>query len=294
MSANKTNRGLGRGFDYLMPQGVDSVLYKQGENRIQKLFIKDIRPNPNQPRKEFKAELLEELASSIKLHGVLQPILVSDSSDSGYIIIAGERRWRASQIAGLDTIPALVRTMEDLEQLEVSIVENIQRVDLSPLEQAMSIHRLHEIFGLSYEAIARKLNKAESTVNNTARLIKLPDTAKQALSEGSISEGHARAILSLDKYPEFQETLLGSIIKNGWSVRQAEQFAVGIKKDSSAKKAGRNAQSTNPSTERLSKVFGRKVTVRNMAKGGRLVIEFTSDDDFDSLVDLLRGVNSKN
>lgn len=288
MSENK-GRGLGRGFDALMPTGVDSSLLNRGKDRVQNLFIKDIYPNKDQPRREFNETLLQELSESIKRYGVLQPLIVTPEKGQ-YKIIAGERRWRASKIAGLLKVPVIVRTSAELEQLEISIVENIQRVDLSPLEQALSIVRLHEIFSVSYEDIAKRLNKAESTISNIARLLQLPDDAQKALRDNRITEGHARAILALKKFPEQQAKLLDLIESKQWSVRQAEQFVVATKANNVDSKAQQKTSSTTPQTERLSKILNRQVSVSNMAKGGRLIIRFKSDEDLDKLVDMMSSI----
>lgn len=287
MSA-KSQRGLGKGFEALMPQNLEDMLTDRSNDRVQNVFISKITPNPDQPRREFDEQALEELAESIKQYGVLQPLLVMPKG-SIYQIIAGERRWRASKKAGLDKVPVVIRTTKELEQLEIAMVENIQRVDLSPLEQAATIGRLHELFHVSYEDIAKRLNKAESTVNNIVRLLQLPPAAQDALRSGKISEGHARSILALKKLPERQEELLLLIQKHGWSVRQAEQYVVAAKADDGAgsPKAEKRAASSTPQTERLTKILNRPVSVSHMAKGGRLIIRFKTDDDLDQLVSLL-------
>ena len=291
MSA-KQQKGLGRGFDALMPQGLDAALLHKDKERVQNLFISDISPNPDQPRRIFEQGALDELAESIKQYGVIQPLLVTPAEDGKYQIIAGERRWRASKLAGLDKVPVVVRTTKELEKLELALVENIQRVDLAPLEQAASINRLHELFNQSYEAIAKRLNKAESTVNNIVRLLQLPPAAQDALRNEKITEGHARSILALKDHPKEQEQLLLLIQQNGWSVRQAEQFVVATKAGAgSSEKAKVRTASTNPETEQLSKLLKRQVSVSHMAKGGRLVIRFASDDDLKKLIDLLSSVN---
>lgn len=288
--AEKKHKGLGRGFDALMPSGLDQVLSNRGDERVQELFINDIVPNPNQPRRIFDNVSLNELAESIKQFGVLQPLLVMPK-DGKYEIIAGERRWRASKLAGLKKVPVVIRTAKELEQLEMAMVENIQRVDLSPLEQAETIHRLHDLFQVSYETIAKRLNKAESTVNNTVRLLQLPPSAQNALRDGKITEGHARSILALKSYPKKQEELLILIIKNAWSVRQAEQFVVAAKSDDkSTERAKKRASSTTPETERLSKLLNRQVSVTHMARGGRLVIRFDTDQDLGDLIELISTV----
>src|SRR6266568_3503925 len=188
--------GLGRGFDALIPQDFDKSLLADDQGRIKKLDVTDIEANPDQPRQHFDKEALEQLAASIKTYGILQPLVVTPRGKN-YSIVAGERRWRAARLAGLTHVPVIVRTTKELEQLEIALVENVQRVDLSPLEQAVSIERLHEQFNLSYDDIAKRLGKANSTVNNTVRLLRLPEDARAALAEGRISEGHARGILAL-------------------------------------------------------------------------------------------------
>ncbi len=285
---SRNQRGLGKGFDMLMPEGLENVLIEQNKDRVQKLFIKDISPNPNQPRRDFDDASLKELAESIEQYGVLQPLLVTTIGEGKYQIIAGERRWRASKIAGIDKVPVVVRTAKQLEQLEMALVENIQRVDLSPLEQATSIQRLHDLFHVSMDEIARRLGKASSTVTNIVRLLQLPPAAQDALQQNRISEGHARSILALKDYPEQQEQLLLLIQRHGWSVRQAEQFVVAAKSGAATpEKAQKRTATSTPETQELSKVLKRQVTVSHMAQGGRLVIRFKTDDDLNDLINLL-------
>lgn len=291
MSNNK-QKGLGRGFDVLMPKGVESLLQNDTKDRVQNVFIINISPNPDQPRRTFEEQALSELAESIKQYGVLQPLLVTPLGAGKYQIVAGERRWRASKLAGLDKVPVVVRTTEELERLEMALVENVQRVDLSPLEQAVSIHRLHELFHVSYDVLAKRLGKAESTVNNIVRLLQLPPAAQDALHQAKISEGHARAILALRHAPDKQEELLLLIQKHNWSVRQAEQFVIAAKQSTSTEKAKKRTNTTTPETEQLGKLLKRPVSVSHMAKGGRLVIRFKTDDDLEELVALLGTVKS--
>lgn len=288
MSDAAKKRGLGKGFDILMPGGVDEGLLERSKDRVQNVFVSDIEPNPDQPRREFDEAALAELAESIKQYGVLQPLLVLPKGAGSYQIIAGERRWRASKLAGIKKVPVIVRTSEELEQLEIAMVENIQRVDLSPLEQAVAVQRLHELFNVGFDEIAKRLNKAPSTVHNIVRLLQLPPAAQDALRTGKISEGHARSVLALKDYPEQQEQLLLLIQKHGWSVRQAEQFVVAAKSGANdAKAAGKRTAEKTTETEQLSKILHREVTVKHMAKGGRLVIRFKTDDDLENLVKLL-------
>lgn len=281
---------LGRGFDVLMPSGLDtSLLEKEGE-RVQNLFVSSISPNPDQPRRFFDDLALEQLSESIKQYGILQPLIVSPGGEPGsYVIIAGERRYRASKLAGLEKVPAIVRTSKELEQLEIALVENIQRVDLSPLETAASIHRLHDLFSQSYDDIAKRLGKAPSTVNNIVRLLHLSPAAQDALRENKISEGHARSILALKDFPQAQTELLLLIQKHGWSVRQAEQFVVATKagaKDTVI--AEKHTKASNPETEVLSKSLHRPVSIKHLAKGGRLEIGFKTQEDLDELLALLK------
>jgi len=271
-----------------MPTDIDTSLLQTEGERVQNILLSVISPNPDQPRRFFDDVALEQLSESIKQYGVLQPLIVSPAPEHGhFIIIAGERRYRASKLAGLEKVPAIVRTSKELEQLEIALVENIQRVDLSPLETAASIHRLHELFNQSYDDIAKRLGKAPSTVNNIVRLLQLTPAAQDALRSQKISEGHARSILALKDLPETQEQLLLLIEKNGWSVRQAEQFVVATKSGVQEKKAEVQTKPSNPATEALSKRLHRPVSIKHTAKGGRLEIGFKTNEDLEELITIL-------
>jgi ParB family chromosome partitioning protein len=283
-TAKKRSTGLGRGFDVLLPQDFDKSLLADDQDRIQKLAITAVEPNPGQPRQHFDKEALEQLAVSIEQYGILQPIVVTPRGAS-YSIIAGERRWRAAQIAKLTQVPAIVRTTKELEQLELSLVENVQRVDLSPLEQAVSVERLHQQFNMTYESIAKRLGKSTPTISNTVRLLQLPEAARDALHNKDITEGHARAILALKDAPEKQIELLAAIMQHGWSVRQAERFVVSVKEGYRESHATRERMQTEtPETKRLSQRIGASVQIRRMAKGGKLEIRFTSDDELQNIL----------
>lgn len=287
------NIGLGKGFDTLLPQNFDSSILLTDEDRIQKVAITSVEPNPNQPRTHFDNEALEQLASSIKQFGILQPLVVTPQKGGVYGIIAGERRWRASKLAGLDTVPVIVRSTKELEQLEIALIENVQRVDLSPLEQAVSIERLHQQFSMNYDRIAKRLGKAPSTINNIVRLLQLPVSAREALQEKKITEGHARAILSLKDAPERQEELLWSIINQGWNVRQAERFVTSHKAGIQDKKAVKSRVDTETKeTKALSKRLAAPVHIRRTAKGGKLELKFTSDEDLERLISLLESIKN--
>lgn len=280
----KKNTGLGRGFESLIPKDFDDTVLLNEQDRIKKVFRSDIVPNPKQPRTHFDAAALEELARSIKRHGILQPLVVTPAEDKKYTIIAGERRWRAAGEAGLDQVPVIVRSAEELEQLEIALIENVQRVDLSPLEQATSVARLHQQFSMGYVEIAERLGKAVTTVNNIVRLLQLPASAQLSLQQQRITEGHARTILALKNETE-QLRLLALIQKNGWSVRQAEQYVIahkaGLKTPAAAKK---RLQSSTPETKKLSGYLKTPVTIRRTARGGKLEISFTSDQDLTRII----------
>ncbi len=286
MSTNK----LGRGFDSLIPQNFDSTILASESEKIISIKIDDLVANPEQPRLIFNDEELTGLASSIKEHGILQPLVVTPNGQQ-YYIIAGERRWRAAKKAGLKAVPGIVRTTKQLQRLELALVENVQRVNLSPLEQAASIEYLHDQFSLNYDTIAKKLGKASTTIKNTARLIRLPEEVKQALTEKKITEGHARSILAI-KDLKSQLQLLNLIISNGWSVRQAERFVTaqkeGAKTQTDAKK---KVATTSPQTVRLTKVLNTPVSLRRTAKGGKLEISFKDDEELKRLTDQIASIN---
>ncbi len=281
---------LGRGFGALMPESLDESLLQEDKHRVQKILISLIKPNPDQPRRDFDKTALLELSASIKRHGVLAPIIVVNSgAGAGYQIVAGERRWRAAKSAGLTHIPTIVRSLKELEQIELALIENIQRVDLSPLDQAMSVFKLQHQFNLELEKIAEKLGKAPSTVSNIARLLQLPNAARQALQQGKISEGHARAILSLKKLPDKQQELLSCILDNGWTVRQAEQFALAAKKGATSVSAKSMTKTETELTKNLSTKIGAPVKIKHTARGGQLVIEFKSENDLAKIAKRLQG-----
>jgi ParB family chromosome partitioning protein len=283
-----TKQSLGRGFEALIPKDLDRSLLQEESDRIQKLLIKDVFPNPDQPRKELDKRALDELTSSIKRHGVLQPIIVVRSTNpNGYRIVAGERRWRAASAAELTHVPAIIRSLKELEEIELALIENIQRVDLSPLEQAMSVFKLQHQFNLALEQIAEKLGKAPSTISNLSRLLQLPEPAMQALREGKISEGHARAILALKGKEAQQEELLRCILNNGWTVRQAEQFVTASKTGASSKVATSKTGAHNELTSKLSQKIDAPVSIKHTAKGGQLVIKFSSDENLQKIIEKL-------
>ncbi len=284
--AQTPKRGLGRGFESLLAPDFDKAkLLSSADDHIERLSVDKLRSNPFQPRKHFDDSALDELAQSIKQYGIVQPIVVKPEDDGFYELIAGERRWKAAIIAGLGEVPAIIRSSEKLEQLEVALIENVQRVDLSPLDQAVSIERLHDQFSFSYEELSRRLGKAPSTVVNIVRLLQLPKDAREALDQQLISEGHARAILALKDQPQLQKHLLAAIINNGWSVRQAERYVIGIKKGAkSNKQAQAKVQTESPLTIKLGKRLKTSVQIRRTAHGGLLEIGFQTEDDLERII----------
>lgn len=287
MSAKKSS-SLGRGFDTLLPSNFDDTFLLSPADKIEKITVTKLIPNRHQPRMEFNDEAITQLANSIKQYGILQPLVVTIVENGQYMIIAGERRWRAARQAGLSKVPAIVRTTKDLEQLEIALIENVQRVDLSPLEQAASIEHLHQKFGVNYEEIGKRLGKATSTVHNVVRLLQLPPEVQQALQNNLITEGHARAVLALKAFPDQQTALFENIQKYGWSVRQAEQFVVSHKegfRDTKAAKERMKMETTE--TKSLSKQLKAPVSIRRTAHGGRIEVTFKSDDQLEKIMKFL-------
>jgi ParB family chromosome partitioning protein len=280
-------RGLGRGFEALISQDFDKSLLLTADDRVEKIPVNQVRANLYQPRRHFDETALQELANSIKRHGIIQPLVVTPLKQGKYSLIAGERRWRAAQLAGLETVPAIIRDRQELEQLEIALIENVQRVDLSPLEQAVSIERLHEQFNLAYDDIAKRLGKASSTVHNIVRLLGLPEAAREALVSSKISEGHARAILALKGDEERQSYLLGAIQSQGWSVRQAERFVTSVKAGIKQTKAAHaRTETETPATRALSSKLNTPVTIRRTAHGGKLELAFQDDAELARLLRL--------
>lgn len=281
--------GLGRGFDSLIPQNFDNSLLLDEQDRVQRLAVDSLSPGSSQPRQHFDTEALEGLAASIRQHGVLQPLVVTPNGAGKYSIIAGERRWRAAKLAKLKSVPAIVRTLQEIEQLEIALIENVQRVDLAPLEQAISVERLHQQFNLTYEQIGKRLGKSTSALSNTVRLLQLPPAAQAALTDRRINEGHARALLALKDTPDLQQQLLEAIEANGWSVRQAERFVTSVKAGIKDKRAATARVSTETKeTKQLSRRLAMPVHIRRTAKGGKLEISFTTDEELARIVELLR------
>ena len=292
-----TKKGLGRSFESLIPtdlfdESFDPTSIQDSKvSKLVNLNLDDISPDPSQPRSHFDEEALNSLATSIREHGVLQPIVVIKSSPGKYTIVAGERRWRASGLAGLTNIPAIVRSLNDQTKLELSLIENIQRRDLNVIEIATAYLKLREQFNLTLEDISARVGgSSPSAIANKIRLLKLPNNVKQAVVDGQLTEGQARPLLSAS--PEIINRVLPLIIQDKWSSRQIEQFMVqvrGKKIDQKAKKSLKGK--TTPyatETKHFEKVLGSKVTIRTSSRGsGEIIIKFKDEDDFHRQLDLL-------
>ena len=282
MSARATGPALGRGLSALIPSRDDA------SNGATDIPLSEIRVNPNQPRRDVEHANLEALATSIADHGVLQPILVTETLD-GYRIVAGERRVQAARLAGLERIPAVIRQLADREQLELALVENVQREDLNPIEEANAFRQLHEEFGLTQDDIARQVGRARTTIANTLRLLELDDGVQAAVADGRLSEGHARALVGLP--PVQQLHLVSTIVESGLSVRQAEELARRLREPRPSRPA--TERRSDPDLERveddLRTALGTKVSVARGRKGGRIVIEYYTDEDLGRLYDRLTG-----
>ena len=275
--------GLGRGLEALIPAG-------ERPPQLGASFIPEERivSNPRQPRAHIDPDELAELAASIKEHGVLQPLLVTyDEQTGNYTLIAGERRLLAARQAGLDYVPAIVHEASEQQRLELALIENLQRSDLTPLEAAEAYRQLIEDFALSHEDIATRVGKSRVAVTNTLRLLKLPANVQQALVDGRISEGHARALLALPT-PEAQEAALRAILKQELSVRQTEEL---VRKLSGHRPAYTHRPLPNPEVtaieERLRAHLGTRVKLNRFQRGGTLVIHYYSDEELNALIEVL-------
>jgi ParB family chromosome partitioning protein len=279
--------GLGRGLEALIPGGENF----QMENGVMLVPVEMVLPNPRQPRNMMHPVELDELTASVREHGVLQPLIVTLGESTGqYVLIAGERRLQAARLAGLTSVPVLVRQATDQQRLELAIIENVQRSDLSALEEAEAYRQLAEDFDLSHEGIAARVGKSRVAVTNTLRLLRLPDSVKNALIEKRISEGHARALLALAT-PDAQTAALRTVLAQELNVRKTEEL---VRKLSGEKPAKKVKQVVSPDVteleDRLRSSLGTKVTLRSGRKGGTLTIHYYSNEELDALtVRLLNG-----
>ena len=294
---NEKKRGLGRGLNALINTGSDTENNKENtkENHEYKevfINISFVEPNRNQPRKEFDKESLSELANSIKQYGILQPIIVQKNGDM-YEIIAGERRWRAAKEAGLTEVPVIVRDYDKQKVMEISIIENIQREDLNPIEEAMAYQSLMEEYGLKHDELAEKVSKNRSTITNSMRLLKLSKNIQQMLIDGKISTGHAKVLLSVEDINE-QEKIAQELIDKSLSVRELEKL---VKKYTKPRKKKDDKDDKDYSLfyreyeDRLKDILGTKVQINTKDKNkGRIEIDYYSAAELERIVELLNSI----
>jgi len=276
-----SRRGLGKGLGALIPEGEES-----DRNSIVEIKITDIEANDKQPRKAFNDATLADLSESIKEHGVVQPIIVRKQGN-GYQIVAGERRWRAARLAGKKTIPAIIKECSNLEVMELALIENLQREDLNSIEEAMAYKSLIEEYNMTQEEISKKIGKSRPAIGNSLRLLQLPQEIKNMIAEGKISQGHARALLSISGEKK-QLDMAEKIIAQQLNVRQIEKLA----KDTKQKKKKEVLTDAyqieiNQLEERLRAVLGTKVTIHHRKNRGSIEIEYYSDEEFDRIFELL-------
>ena len=289
----RKKRGLGKGLDALLSEGE-----RRGTRRLmggitEEIPIDQIAPNPHQPRRHFDEDALAELAASIRVHGVLQPLILARADPTSpvpYYIVAGERRWRAAKLAGLTHVPAIVKDATRQQLVEWALVENVQRADLNPLEAATAYKSLIDGFGLTQAEVAERVGKSRSAVANTLRLLNLPPEAQAALLEGKISEGHGRALLALDD-PELQRRVLKQIISKGLSVRQTEQVVRRLLTRQESKARPEAKEPPDPDLQAVERAFqdalGTKVEVRKGRRGGQVVIHFYSDEELHAIYEAI-------
>lgn len=280
---------LGRGLGALIPQKQESASPAPSSSAgLANIPIEQISPNPYQPRKTFNETSIDELARSVKQHGIVQPLVVTRAGDR-YKLIAGERRYRAAQRAGLRTVPVVIKEMmQEGDALQIALIENIQREDLNPMEEAQAYHQLHEDFGLTQEEISQRVGKERSTVANFLRLLKLPESVKKLLASGQLSMGHARALLAVESAKKLEQ-LADRVVKRSLSVRQTEMLAAESSQKSGEKKEKEKDVFTRDAEERLTRALRTKVDIDRKRRGGVIHIRFSSEDDLIRIYDDLTG-----
>lgn len=291
MPAHKKFPALGRGLDALI--STDDELHTGGSSSINEVPVEKIKANPNQPRREFSETSLEELAESIRQIGIIQPITLRQMEDGTYQIIAGERRWRASQMAGLNSVPAYVRTADDEKTMQMALVENIQREDLNAIEIALAYQNLIEQYHLTQDKLSEKIGKNRATIANYLRLLKLPAQVQMALRNKEVDQGHARALLGLDK-PTLQVKLFNEIKEKGYSVRQVEDMVKALNNGETVKSGRHTMKAKNRLPEeynelknRLAEVFRTKVEMTCSQKGkGKIILSFANEEELEHLISL--------
>jgi ParB family chromosome partitioning protein len=276
-----SRRALGRGLDALVP-----VAEPAGLREVE---VAAIEPNPNQPRQRFDRPALEDLAASIHQHGVVQPLVVSQLGNDRYRLIVGERRWQAAKLAGLRQVPVVVKDASDRQTLELALIENLQRADLNALEEAAAYQRLIQDFGLTQQQVADQVGRSRVAVANTLRLLSLPQTLKTAVIENRTTEGHARALLALPD-PHLQLAALERVERDGLTVRQTEELVRRLLEGRPRKSTGKTkSPDTQAAEDQLRRALGSKVSLQPGKGGGKIIIEWGSDEEFQSLFELLVG-----
>jgi ParB family chromosome partitioning protein len=285
---SRKRSGLGKGLDALIPQGSGFQPIQSSSSGVIEVPITGIKPNPRQPRINFDTVELDELTASIKEHGIIQPLIVSrGTSPEEYILIAGERRWLAAKKAGFNTVPVILRETNDQDRLELALIENIQRSDLGPLERAEAYRQLTDEFGLPHEEIGKRVGKSRVTITNTLRLLGLPASIQNAITANVISEGHARALLSLPS-PQSQIAALQTIRDKGLNVRQTEELVHRLAGEKPVSKPKiEPVPEVKAIEERLRTRLGTKVTLKHGRKGGTITIHYYSSEELDSLLENL-------
>jgi ParB family chromosome partitioning protein len=278
-------RALGKGLEALLPTGIRPAA---PDRDVQQVSVEQIHPNRYQPRTDFSETELAQLADSIKQNGLLQPVLVRRKGDGQFELIAGERRWRAAKLAGLQQIPALVRNTSDEQALVLALLENLQREDLNPMEAARAYHRMVAEFGFTQDALAQRIGKDRSSVANIVRLVNLPNEIQQLVESGHLSSGHAKVLLGLPK-GEAQINLARQIVKDQLSVRQAEHLAESRAKGQKARRSAHRQKAYPDLEERLQRRLGTKVSIVKGRSGGKIVLDYFSPAELDRLVELLLG-----
>lgn len=282
-------KGLGKGLDIMIPEQIAKTDKGENVSRETLININEIEPNRNQPRKRFDEDALQELADSIKQYGVLQPLILQ-KKDRFYEIIAGERRWRAARLAGLKEVPAIVKDLSPQEAVEIALIENIQREDLNPIEEAQTYQRLIQEFDLKQDELAERVSKSRVAITNSMRLLKLDERVQQMLIDGMLSSGHARALLAIEN-KEKQYTLAYKVFDEKLSVRETEKLVKQILKDKPAPKKITSVTDSEliyrEIEEKFRNVMGTKVSIHKKNNKGVIEIEFYSNEELERIIDMI-------
>lgn len=300
MAKSKAKGGLGRGLGALLPDYDEIAETPSNKDGVLELELEKVVPNPEQPRKSFDEDKLIDLAESIREHGVLQPILVAPRGNQ-YMIIAGERRFRASQRAGLKTIPVLIRDLDEEEVMELALIENVQRDDLTPIEEARAYDVLQRRFGYTQERLAKRMGKSRSAIANSTRLLALPDDVQEMVEDGKLTVGHVRPMLTINE-PEWQSAFAHEVYQDNLTVREVEKMVKEAVKRGTVEVTTqtvlfeapvppvKTADELRSLEEQLTERLSTKVSIKSSGRGGKLIIEYYNDDDLKRIFDGISGV----